>query len=171
MVQIVSSAPTRSLAARMLVESAVREWRFKYPTSKMDDCAVVCLYLDSKMDDQLGQENISTSSNGIHQMEPLGIVNNGLKDAFTGQQKDQREEEGPLLQRLFTIRATDESQSCLQSIVILEPSKELKESCEENVLDPVEPLDTIDQNWSGLEGVTRVNSLVQLPRFPDEKSL
>jgi hypothetical protein len=26
-----------------------------------------------------------------------------------------------------------------------------------------------DQNWLGLEGVTRVNSLVQLPRFSEEK--
>ncbi|KAH9289984.1 hypothetical protein KI387_034101 [Taxus chinensis] len=167
-VHIVSSAPTRSLAARTLVESAVREWRFKYPTSKMDDCAVVCLYLDTKMDAQLGPENISTSSNVIDQMEPFGVVSNELKDTFSGQKIDQKEEEGPLLQRLFTLRATDASQSCLQSIVILEPSKELKDGCEENVL---EPLDAIDQNWSGLEGVTRVNSLVHLPRFPEEKSL
>ncbi|KAK6144968.1 hypothetical protein DH2020_021788 [Rehmannia glutinosa] len=46
-VDIVGSCPTRSHAARALVESAVRAWRSKYPTSKVDDCAVVCLYLDS----------------------------------------------------------------------------------------------------------------------------
>lgn len=28
-----------------------------------------------------------------------------------------------------------------------------------------------DQNWSGLEGVTRVNSLVQLPRFSQERPI
>ncbi|ONM58723.1 putative protein phosphatase 2C 1 [Zea mays] len=28
-----------------------------------------------------------------------------------------------------------------------------------------------DQSWSGLDGVTRVNSLVQLPRFSDEKAI
>ncbi|KAJ4762372.1 hypothetical protein LUZ62_072747 [Rhynchospora pubera] len=46
-VDIVAAAPTRSSAARSLVESAVRSWRLKYPTSKIDDCAVVCLFLDT----------------------------------------------------------------------------------------------------------------------------
>ncbi|XP_010069369.2 probable protein phosphatase 2C 33 [Eucalyptus grandis] len=45
-VDIVASAP-RSSAARTLVESAIRAWRFKYPYAKVDDCAVVCLFLDS----------------------------------------------------------------------------------------------------------------------------
>ncbi|KAL4322120.1 hypothetical protein AHAS_Ahas14G0178700 [Arachis hypogaea] len=47
-VEIVSSAPTRSSAARILVDAAAREWKLKYPTSKMNDCAVVCLFLDGK---------------------------------------------------------------------------------------------------------------------------
>ncbi|KAI3420713.1 PPM-type phosphatase domain-containing protein [Psidium guajava] len=45
-VDIVASAP-RSSAARTLVETAVRAWRLKYPYAKVDDCAVVCLFLDS----------------------------------------------------------------------------------------------------------------------------
>lgn len=45
-VAIVASSP-RSSAARILVDSATRAWRIKYPTAKVDDCAVVCLYLDS----------------------------------------------------------------------------------------------------------------------------
>ncbi|WOL14405.1 putative protein phosphatase 2C 33 isoform X1 [Canna indica] len=45
-VSIVASAPARSSAARFLVESAVRSWRAKYPTSKIDDCAAVCLFLN-----------------------------------------------------------------------------------------------------------------------------
>ncbi|XP_072064242.1 probable protein phosphatase 2C 52, partial [Arachis hypogaea] len=49
-VEIVSTTPTRASAARVLVDSAAREWKLKYPTSKMDDCAVVCLFLDGKMD-------------------------------------------------------------------------------------------------------------------------
>lgn len=170
-VEIVSSAPTRSLAARMLVESAVREWRFKYPTSKIDDCAVVCLYINTKMTEQPRPEDISTASNIVGRVEPFGTVTNELKDAYSGQKIDQGEEEGPLLQRLFTLRNANEPQSSLQSIVILEPSKDLKDYGEENVLDPLESLDAMDQNWSGLEGVTRVNSLVHLPRFPEERSL
>ncbi|GFS41100.1 protein phosphatase 2C family protein [Actinidia rufa] len=51
-VEIVSTAPTRSSAARLVVESAACEWKSKYPTSKMDDCAVVCLFLDGKMDSE-----------------------------------------------------------------------------------------------------------------------
>ncbi|KAJ8528524.1 hypothetical protein K7X08_022216 [Anisodus acutangulus] len=46
-VNIVASASLRSFAARSLVEAAVLGWRTKYPTSKVDDCAVVCLFLDS----------------------------------------------------------------------------------------------------------------------------
>ena len=54
-IAIVASAPIRSYAARSLVEAAVRSWRIKYPTSKVDDCAAVCLFLDS-------EENTSTST-------------------------------------------------------------------------------------------------------------
>ena len=48
-VEIVTSAP-RSSAARTVVESAVRTWRMKYPTAKVDDCAVVCLFFNSDSD-------------------------------------------------------------------------------------------------------------------------
>ncbi|KAG9134103.1 hypothetical protein Leryth_004804 [Lithospermum erythrorhizon] len=43
-VAVVASARSRSLAAKMVVERAVRAWRFKYPCAKADDCAVVCLF-------------------------------------------------------------------------------------------------------------------------------
>ncbi|KAH0881152.1 hypothetical protein HID58_068546 [Brassica napus] len=49
-VEIVAKAPTRCTAGRALVEATVRNWRWKFPTSKVDDCAVVCLFLDSKPD-------------------------------------------------------------------------------------------------------------------------
>jgi serine/threonine protein phosphatase PrpC len=45
-VEIVAAAP-RSTAARVLVESAVRSWRAKFPFCKVDDCAAVCLFLNS----------------------------------------------------------------------------------------------------------------------------
>ncbi|CAM8918087.1 unnamed protein product [Rhodiola kirilowii] len=45
-VEIVASVG-HSSAARTLVESAVKAWRYKYPTSKVDDCAAVCLFFDS----------------------------------------------------------------------------------------------------------------------------
>ncbi|KAL9233512.1 hypothetical protein vseg_008500 [Gypsophila vaccaria] len=45
-VDIIATAPSRSTAARSLVETAVGAWKSKYPTSRVDDCAVVCLFLD-----------------------------------------------------------------------------------------------------------------------------
>ncbi|THG21568.1 hypothetical protein TEA_007942 [Camellia sinensis var. sinensis] len=45
-VDIVASAPGCVTAARALVDCATRAWRLKYPTSKNDDCAVVCLFLE-----------------------------------------------------------------------------------------------------------------------------
>ncbi|KAH7425463.1 hypothetical protein KP509_11G055400 [Ceratopteris richardii] len=47
-VDTIWEAPTRTTAARSLVETAVRAWRLKYPTSKVDDCAVVCYYFNKK---------------------------------------------------------------------------------------------------------------------------
>ncbi|XP_027070523.1 probable protein phosphatase 2C 65 [Coffea arabica] len=44
-VRIVASARKRSTAAKLLVDRAIRAWRYKYPCAKMDDCAVVCLFL------------------------------------------------------------------------------------------------------------------------------
>ncbi|KAL3536577.1 hypothetical protein ACH5RR_005038 [Cinchona calisaya] len=43
-IRIVASARKRSTAAKLLVDRAVRAWRYKYPRSKIDDCAVVCLF-------------------------------------------------------------------------------------------------------------------------------
>ncbi|KAI5079414.1 hypothetical protein GOP47_0004893 [Adiantum capillus-veneris] len=47
-VETIWEAPTRTTAARSLVETAVRAWRLKYPTSKVDDCAVVCFYFNKQ---------------------------------------------------------------------------------------------------------------------------
>ncbi|KAM3287723.1 putative protein phosphatase 2C 65 [Capsicum chacoense] len=44
-VRIVASARKRSIAARLVVHHAVRAWKYKYPCAKVDDCAVVCLFL------------------------------------------------------------------------------------------------------------------------------
>ncbi|XP_009782883.1 putative protein phosphatase 2C 65 [Nicotiana tabacum] len=44
-IRIVATARKRSMAAKLLVECAVRAWKYKYPRAKIDDCAVVCLFL------------------------------------------------------------------------------------------------------------------------------
>ncbi|KAL3848878.1 hypothetical protein ACJIZ3_010760 [Penstemon smallii] len=138
-VEIVSSAPTRSSAARILVDSAAREWKAKYPTSKMDDCAVVCLFLDGKMDSESDYEEQCFSS--------ATVQSNHSGNAL---ESDDGQNSEPCLQRNFTVRSSEDSDQYNRVHL------DIKDGAE-------------DQNWSGLEGVTRVNSLVQLPRFSEEK--
>ncbi|KAJ8484115.1 hypothetical protein OPV22_016600 [Ensete ventricosum] len=78
-VKIVSTAPARSSAARILVESAVRAWRLRYPTSKIDDCAVVCLFLgiDSSNDSYIAKASevgvsLDVIEIGHNKQEPAG---------------------------------------------------------------------------------------------------
>ncbi|KAI3465723.1 hypothetical protein Pfo_022386 [Paulownia fortunei] len=142
-VEIVSSAPTRSSAARILVESAAREWKAKYPTSKMDDCAVVCLFLDGKMDSESDYEEQGFSSATLQSNHSGNAV-----------ESDDGQNSEPCLQRNFTVRSSEENDQYSRVPVDIEDG---------------ENAGTEDQNWSGLEGVTRVNSLVQLPRFSEER--
>ncbi|KAK4749789.1 hypothetical protein SAY87_027238 [Trapa incisa] len=137
-VEIVASAPTRSSAARILVESAAREWKLKYPTSKMDDCAVVCLFLDGKMELESDYEDLGFSS--------ATIQSNHSGNAL---ESDDWQRAELTMHRNFTVRSPDRS---------------LKDGEDDGEGGSGE-----DQNWSGLEGVTRVNSLVQLPRFSEER--
>lgn len=115
-VDIVASA-THSYAARALVESAVRAWRYKYPTSKVDDCAVVCLFFDSN--------NISTAS--------------AIKS----------EEKVTAIEQSFSTEKGMESH---------------EEALDENIEDDLLDADP-GKDWSALEGVSRVNTLLTLPRF------
>ncbi|KAK4793468.1 hypothetical protein SAY86_023903 [Trapa natans] len=146
-VEIVASAPTRSSAARILVDSAAREWKLKYPTSKMDDCAVVCLFLDGKMDSEFDFEEQGFTSAAIQSNHHSG----------SGLESDDLQRSEPILQRNVTVRSSDENlkEAYAKSHLRGGGSNECEAS--EN------------HNWSGLEGVTRVNSLVQLPRFTDER--
>ncbi|CAN1123850.1 Probable protein phosphatase 2C 52 [Linum perenne] len=143
-VEIVSTAPTRSSAARLLVDSAAREWKLKYPTSKMDDCAVVCLFLDGKMDSESDCEEQGFSSATLQSNNHSGNV----AESDDGQQQ-------PCLQRNFTVRSSEENETYTK-LAAAEAGNEETPGPE-------------DEGWSGLEGVTRVNSLVQLPRFSGER--
>ncbi|GAA0184431.1 protein phosphatase [Lithospermum erythrorhizon] len=142
-VDIVSSAPSRSSAARIIVDSAAREWKTKYPTSKMDDCAVVCLFLDRKMDAESDYDEQCFSSATLQSNH-----SGNAADSDDGQNSE------PSLQRNFTVRPSEDSESYKRAPVDIDGNQET--------------VVTEDQNWSGLEGVTRVNSLVQLPRFSQD---
>ncbi|CAG7908972.1 probable protein phosphatase 2C 1 [Brassica rapa] len=134
-VEVVASAPRRASAARLVVDSAAREWKLKYPTSKMDDCAVVCLFLDGKMD---------SDSSDYEEQGYYSSATNAVEESEESQVNAE-----PCLQRNVTVRASTEYGN-------VNAEKEKKSEGE--------------QNWSGLEGVTRVNSLVQLPRFSGEET-
>ncbi|XP_015897452.3 probable protein phosphatase 2C 65 [Ziziphus jujuba] len=62
-VRIVASARRRSLAAKCLVKGAVRAWRLKYPCSKIDDCAVIVLFLKDQPTYSFYSKSDSTRSN------------------------------------------------------------------------------------------------------------
>ncbi|XVE62089.1 hypothetical protein DITRI_Ditri06bG0091600 [Diplodiscus trichospermus] len=47
-IRIVASVKKQAMAAKILVYYAVQAWRTKYPGSKVDDCAVVCLFLKKR---------------------------------------------------------------------------------------------------------------------------
>lgn len=140
-VDIVSSSPSRSKAARTLVEAANREWKTKYPTSRTDDCAVVCLYLDGKMD----HERDSTAS----------MDNISIEDGSVADPNETQEQQEPALTRNFTVRTVPGS---AQEKALAGADAKISGGAD-------------DHNWSGLDGVTRVNSLVQLPRFSEEKAV
>ncbi|KAK9159211.1 hypothetical protein Scep_005785 [Stephania cephalantha] len=106
-IKIVASVKKRSTAAELVVRHAVRAWKCKYPTSKIDDCAVVCLFLDS----------------------------------FTSPTS-------PKVREVSVDRYVDECSNT-------DTSNESDETA----------MGEEAQEWRALEGVTRANSVVKIPRF------
>ncbi|CAM8979783.1 unnamed protein product [Rhodiola kirilowii] len=139
-IDIIASAPARSSAARTLVESAVRAWRYKYPTSKVDDCAVVCLFFHKNSDD------VTTV-----------CANNKPKDPVTSEQLDTSGDEDSssrnMLDRSGTVRT---------------PQDTIDENSED--LSPTDHATSESKiDWSALEGVSRKNTLKAMPKFvPDD---
>ncbi|KAL6501051.1 putative protein phosphatase 2C 33 [Orobanche hederae] len=128
-VRIVGSCPVRSYASRTLVESAVRAWRFKYPTSKVDDCAAVCLFLDSN-------ESITSAT-----------INPKLNLSPPEQNDAAKNYESPDpngLNRSGTVRTMVD---------------------EEEVSDSEQMNTEFGQMLSVPDGVSRVNTMLTIPRF------
>ncbi|MBA0630055.1 hypothetical protein Godav_002188 [Gossypium davidsonii] len=150
-VDIVASCRARTSAARALVETAVRAWRYKYPTSKVDDCAVVCLFFDST------SNNLSTVSNANAKVQPVSM--------------DQVENENEKDNNINVLTSVDRSGTVGSGKVVpggdedldLDVDVDLDCSKEE------EMNSEIGTDWSALEGVSRVNTLFNLPRFDPGK--
>ncbi|CAO2837512.1 unnamed protein product [Amaranthus hypochondriacus] len=140
-VDVVAGAPSRSTAAKALVETAVRAWKMKYPTSKIDDCAVICLFLDSDADalSSAVSTNEKDSSVSAERAE-VGI--------------DKEDTNGPTtLGGTATVRTDTDA---------------IHESNGDDEESPTED-DLLLDDYSALEGVTRVNTLLNLPRYKPGK--
>lgn len=84
-VSIISRATSRASAARFLVESANRAWRTRYPTSKIDDCAVVCLFLNTHEADE---PSSSAANNLANALEVSGDKHSTVAQLSTGVSAD-----------------------------------------------------------------------------------
>lgn len=148
-VDIVSSAPGRGTAARALVDCATRAWRLKYPTSKNDDCAVVCLFLENvprTLDDPapVPQEVPEEEENKV----PLKAENQDME--YGG---------GAFIMTSEIVPVVEEVEEEVEN-------KAMDKSLGQSKRSLAECLSTAeDDEWSALEGITRVNSLLSLPRF------
>lgn len=163
-VDIISAAPSRATAARALVECAVRAWRFKFPTSKIDDCAVVCLFLDPPSSANPTHESNHIQTHPEQHMEVVSI--------FADKEETNNVERHGLV--------TEESNvytSSLEHLHMHHDEDEIVPASEEPIIEKLPGRSNStrsladcmsaadDEEWSALEGVTRVNSLVNLPRF------
>lgn len=145
-----AAAPSHATAARALVDCATRAWRLKYPTSKNDDCAVVCLFLDNLASPEVVQAQ--NNSDKTPEGETVIIITNAesrISDACSVQDSNNK------------------AKSCEIEPVVESAEVKLPEKClNQSKRSLAECLSTADdEEWSALEGITRVNSLLSLPRF------
>ncbi|KNA14955.1 hypothetical protein SOVF_102610 [Spinacia oleracea] len=132
-VDIIASSPSRSTAAKALVETAVRGWKMRYPTSKIDDCAVVVLFLDS---------------------------NTNMSSSFSTKEKEQLvSSEQPTMA---------EKEDAANGLTTIDRSATVSNDDDDDEDDATED-DMLLEDYSALEGVTRVNTLLNLPRFTPGK--
>ncbi|KAJ6825074.1 putative protein phosphatase 2C 33 [Iris pallida] len=143
-VDIVAKAPACSAAARCLVQAAVRAWRFKYPSSKIDDCAVVCLFLVHSDDDPATAAASMSDTSSNSSMKENGWGPLLATEAAGSNNRNKQEEPSGLEEAFLKEHAMSEF--------------ELHHDGNSTVVEDWE-------EWSALEGVARVNTLLTLPRF------
>lgn len=151
-IEIVASAPSRETAARALVDCAVRAWRLKYPTSKNDDCAVVCLFLEYEPE---AEEITTTCAKPVE--EVLATPSDDNKDIEIDSDH-----------RMIVLEQSGTLKSCNEIVPVSDSTEEKvaaggqnpsRRSLAECISNEEE------EEWSALEGIARVNSLLSLPRF------
>ncbi|KAG0473879.1 hypothetical protein HPP92_015736 [Vanilla planifolia] len=151
-VDIVASAPTQATAARAIVDSAIRAWRLKFPTSKIDDCATICLFFGPPSANSSKENEPSSQMKACSLSSKEQLENEVIQGSFKIQ--------SPVLLSSDEIIPVFEDPKSEQAPVACRSAKSLAD-CISN---------KEEEEWSALEGVTRVNSLLNLPRFfPSEK--
>ena len=155
-VDIVASAPGRSTAARALVDCAIRAWRLKYPTSKNDDCAVVCLFL----------ENVPASSEAVADNDMKKTAQETMERVTVTDEKmggfEVNDSKNYFLEPSGTLRGSEEIMPASESTED-KVSAKFESQSKRSLAECISTAE--DEEWSALEGVTRVNSLLSLPRF------
>lgn len=170
-VDIVASAPSRSTSARALVDCATRSWRLKYPTSKNDDCAVVCLFLDHQSEAFMDNRGNDSTTILEQAMDTIEITNKNTEVT-------EIVESPAVLHHSSTLRSSEvvESHAVIEDLGTLHSSDEIvlvSDSTEEKPPMKSQSRRSLaecisnaeEEEWSALEGVARVNSLLSIPRF------
>ncbi|KAJ6935825.1 protein phosphatase 2C 66 [Populus alba x Populus x berolinensis] len=155
-VDIVASAPGRATAARALVDCAVRAWRLKYPTSKTDDCAVVCLFLEHPC-----AVNGEVEKQDLRKI-PMEPGEHFVTDENTGQSETKEDSRDPIFMHSDTTRNSDEIVP-VPELTVENPSVTCQGQSKRSLAECISTSE--DEEWSALEGITRVNSLLSLPRL------
>lgn len=156
-----ASAPTRATAARALVDCAVRAWRLKFPTSKIDDCAVVCLFLEPPSPPDLYQQS---------DLKMMPAEQAETKVLSSKYEEDKEERHEPVTVKAHSVCTLEHSYTFRDADEMVPISEEPKVEKVPEICQSRRSLaDCIfteeEEEWSALEGVTRVNSLLNLPRF------
>ncbi|CAK9157799.1 unnamed protein product [Ilex paraguariensis] len=158
-VDIVASAPGHTTAARALVDCATRAWRLKYPTSKIDDCAVICLFLEHVIAVDGEQTPNDLTKGHEEELKRVSIADGDARSLDTGCISASHVSG---LEHSGMHRGSGEIVPVMESIEEKLPERSLGQSKRSLA----ECLSTAeDEEWSALEGVSRVNSLLSLPRF------
>ncbi|CAM0912235.1 unnamed protein product [Alopecurus aequalis] len=162
-VDIIAAAPSRATAARALVDCAVRSWRLKFPTSKSDDCAAVCLFLDHEKSPDLVEDRETNNEKAEPAEDALipdasNKINEEIADVNEHISREEKIPE-PTLEHSSTLRNVDEIIPVDEPPISKEPQR-----CgsARSLADCISTNE--EEEWSALEGVTRVNSLLNLPR-------
>uniref|UniRef100_A0A803QFD2 PPM-type phosphatase domain-containing protein n=1 Tax=Cannabis sativa TaxID=3483 RepID=A0A803QFD2_CANSA len=150
-VKIVGSAKKRSAAAKMVVCRAVRSWRCKYPGSKVDDCAVVILFLNEQPSLLPSKSYSSSSTTSRHKGNRLSLSQSFKSFASCDAAPDKDNDCDPEDQDHRHDQVEFDHSSSIR--ISSPPSQDHNDN------------DNHNQEWVALDGVNRVNSIVRLPRF------